>query len=310
MLSLTLFSASHGRRPFLAKHVVHDVWPSHLLQLRGGDSVADVQAQEEANVPPVKDSIDVNVVSAVDEEAPKRATTLDTQIEALITEAGGETSQMPDDEQSPVEQISTIDETIASVTNESIQAELEELRRKATEKRAEGKSHHDLGDLASASEAFRQAATMLQEALCLDDIEQIAEEYATCRLHEALCLFKNGMAQQSVQVCSDVIGDGVVVEAAVLGETIDDNDDAVNIDEEAENDETSNAVEIGSGELAENEGDIAEGEEGDKPTVSTASRKSQISSQVRARAHLRRSKARLSLGDLDGAIEDGELTLH
>jgi hypothetical protein len=113
------------------------------------------------------------------------------------------------------------------------------------------------------------------------------------------------MAQQSVQVCSEVLGDGVVVESAVLGETIGDNVDTVSIDEEAGPDGIGNDVEIGSNELAVDHAD--QEKETDISNHSTqSSHKSQISSQVRARAHLRRSKARLSLGDLDGAIEDGE----
>ena len=40
-----------------------------------------------------------------------------------------------------------------------------------------------------------------------DDDSVIAVERATCRLHEALCLFKDGRPGDCVEVCTDVLGD-------------------------------------------------------------------------------------------------------
>ena len=89
----------------------------------------------------------------------------------------------------------------------------------ASDRRAEGKTFHDAGDLSDAATAFGEAASLLDEAIAItaemptEDMEDnaIAVERATCRLHEALCLLKDGRPGDSVEACTDVLEDGVTV---------------------------------------------------------------------------------------------------
>ena len=64
-----------------------------------------------------------------------------------------------------------------------------------------------------------EAASLLDEAISITESLEVKEEEdetmvverATCRLHEALCLFKDGRPGDCVEVCSDVLEDGVTV---------------------------------------------------------------------------------------------------
>lgn len=170
------------------------------------------------------------------------------------------------------------------------------LRSSASDKRAEGKTLHDAGSLNDAARAFREAALLLDEAIAssessdvedvVDDINSIAVERATCRLHEALCLLKDGRPGACIEACTDVLEDGVTVVP----------------------------LESGKGDGDSGEDDDADGSKPiavvkivpvPSPTSSTTSHSaSTIPPQIRARAHHRRAKARLALGDLDGALED------
>ena len=226
----------------------------------------NVDVHEEAQDAPV------NLVAREDEsDSTESGTKIDTELIANVDEQSSESTEP------------TLDELTTTLTI---------LKESASQKRAEGKSLHDSGELASASAAFHEAASLLQQTLLLAnslseslddegsenlDIETISEECATCRLHEALCLFKNGEAGRCVVVCSDVLGDGFVIADAQV--------DSENVDETT----TDSSCDKSQEEVIASEANP------------------HISSQVRARAHLRRSKARLSLGDLDGALEDGEL---
>ena len=196
-------------------------------------------------------------------------------------------------------------------TPSSVTSDLSALKTLAFQKRAEGKAFHDSGDLSSASEAFHEAASLFQRVLKIDDelseigsaeeLGQIVEDFATCRLHEALCLFKDGKAEHCIWVCSDVLGDDVRV-----GSSGDKELDAV---DETDGLVDGNVSDELVGEISDINQDAALERKETVVISSKACHKTQISSQVRARAHLRRSKARLALGDLDGALEDGKDTL-
>lgn len=179
----------------------------------------------------------------------------------------------------------------------------EALISSASIRRAEGKSLHDAGTLEGAATAFREAALLLDDALLktttedaasMDMKDSIVVERATCRLHEALCLLKDGRPGDCVEACSDVLGDGVTV---VFDPVPSDSDDetAPAGDLDAEDDAgstksdplaTTTTVKI------------------IPPSASTSLEAAMIPPQIRARAHHRRAKARLALNDLDGALED------
>jgi hypothetical protein len=265
------------------------------IRVRGGDSTIDT---EDAAAPSVSDGI-VNTI-ALEDDLVSDEVTVQADAKESTDEESSSTHLL-----TPTGETSSGDEAIAK------------LREGATQKRSEGKSLHDSGELHLASVAFHEAACLLQEALQAEDgterttkaedVEQIAEECATCRLHEALCLFKNGEAERCVEVCSDVLGDGVLISASVA--TIDERDVDSSMGDDNRMDEI--AADTAAEECTDDfnnmkeETDNSEVEEKSVYSAPISSNNS-ISSQVRARAHLRRSKARLALGDLNGALEDGE----
>lgn len=195
----------------------------------------------------------------------------------------------------------TDEETATESSPDTYEVQSNELRTSASDKRALAKTHHDNGNLKDAAVAFREAAMLLDEAIEAlsqsssinesntkeeeEEVGNIAVERATCRLHEALCLLKDGRPGDCVEACTDVLDDGVTV---------------VPLDNESEN-----------------SGDDDTSEQPTKaavvkiiPATTTtakatgAAKKPAIPAQIRARAHHRRAKARLALGDLDGALED------
>ncbi|KAG7359075.1 hypothetical protein IV203_015664 [Nitzschia inconspicua] len=76
----------------------------------------------------------------------------------------------------------------------------------ATNLRLEGKTYHDQGDFVKAADLFEQAADTL---LANDEVSaRLSEEYATCRLHQALCQLKSEKYELCIDACSDVLQDG------------------------------------------------------------------------------------------------------
>ena len=198
---------------------------------------------------------------------------------------------------------STDEEQITPQSLDIYEIQSNELRTSASDKRTLAKTHHDNGNLKDAAISFREAAMLLDEAMGAlsqssnnsDTKEEeqggIAIERATCRLHEALCLLKDGRPGECVEACTDVLEDDVTV---------------VPLDNDTENSD-------GGGD----DGDDNDKDTSEQPTptavvkiipatttLATGAKKTTIPAQIRARAHHRRAKARLALGDLDGALED------
>ncbi|KAL3925984.1 MAG: hypothetical protein SGILL_000031 [Bacillariaceae sp.] len=76
----------------------------------------------------------------------------------------------------------------------------------ATTLRLQGKDFHDQGDFDKAAELFQAAADSLLE----DDeaaAARMTEEYATCRLHQALCHLKSDQYDLCIEACTDVLQD-------------------------------------------------------------------------------------------------------
>ena len=160
------------------------------------------------------------------------------------------------------------------------------IREKATKYRQSGKLSHDLGDYAKAAILFENAAKLLEhiildknendddsmteDAIIMDMnefVRELAEEAATCRLHQALCDWKRGSdaeVAKCVQTCSIVLNDSQTL-------VMDDYD------------EKSALL--------------------DTHTQTIYSQHT-LSAPLLARAHLRRAKGRLSLGFQDKALED------
>jgi len=81
----------------------------------------------------------------------------------------------------------------------------------ATALRLEGKKYHDQGDFVKAAEVFQNAADSLLNGDA-DGNEQsssmrMSEDYATCRLHQALCHLKSENYELCIEACTDVLQD-------------------------------------------------------------------------------------------------------
>jgi tetratricopeptide (TPR) repeat protein len=81
--------------------------------------------------------------------------------------------------------------------------------------RLAGKDLHDEGNFDEAADSFGAAANLLTPLLTSiaenddnndDDSDLWTEEFATCRLHEALCRLKAEQYDQAAAACSDVLG--------------------------------------------------------------------------------------------------------
>ena len=199
-------------------------------------------------------------------------------VETGTTESEEHDSQSLDEDD---QRASAPDPSEESESPEDLSETVGELQSRASDRRAEGKELHDAGNLPEAAAAFHAAATLLDEAIEAQQTadaeadESVSLERATCRLHEALCLLKDGRPEECIAACSDVLQDGVRV--------------------------------VTAGE--------ADGADPDDPEPSVAARKvvvepaeskrrDNLPPQIRARALHRRAKARLAVDDLDGALED------
>ena len=145
----------------------------------------------------------------------------------------------------------------------------------ATKLRLQGKEFHDNGDFVQAANLFQQAADTLLPVLlgasqkdgghsATSTTNAMIDEYATCRLHEALCHLKGEKYDMCIAACTTVLQDGA-------------------------SDET--------GEEGGEKGDYL-------LSSQSRSILSKVSSVVRARAFHRRAKAKLALDDKAGALQD------
>lgn len=70
----------------------------------------------------------------------------------------------------------------------------------ASQLRVKGKAFHDEGDFVVAATNFASAADLLEPLIAHE-----AEEFVTCRLHEALCRLKASQYEEAVTACSQVL---------------------------------------------------------------------------------------------------------
>lgn len=165
-----------------------------------------------------------------------------------------------------------------------------ELHSKASALRSDGKYLHDNGKFSEAASTFEKAVSLLDEALRMSNDEkmstEMAEERATCRLHEALCYLKEKKHPAAIRICTDVLRDGVqVIEV------------------------NNNMEEAEDGLVSEDDNPnpyLIRVSPESKKTAEVSDKLMQLSPAVRARAYHRRAKARLALDDTTGALEDAK----
>jgi hypothetical protein len=105
-----------------------------------------------------------------------------------------------------------------NASSSSILLNQTEIRKKASQLRISGKQLHDADDFHQAAEHFQAAADALVPLLTKqqrrsqtdledeeDSVSVLVEEFATCRLHEALCRLKAEEYELAVEACTHVL---------------------------------------------------------------------------------------------------------
>lgn len=125
--------------------------------------------------------------------------------ESVVTVVAGEDTSEYDN----VEEDVDVEETETTEQPEQ-QEEIppEEILEQASVLRLAGKDLHDEGNFDEAAVSFCAAANLLTPllSLSLPDEDDLTEEFATCRLHEALCRLKAEQYEEAANACSDVLG--------------------------------------------------------------------------------------------------------
>jgi len=75
--------------------------------------------------------------------------------------------------------------------------------------RLDGKKYHDEGDFIKAAEVFQNAADTFLGGDNTKSSTKMSEDYATCRLHQALCHLKSENYELCIDACTDVLQDNV-----------------------------------------------------------------------------------------------------
>ena len=218
------------------------------------------------------------------------------------------------EESTSIELMSDNDDNSNTPTTIQTQDDVNDLISKASNKRIQAKTFHDGGNLHDAAVAFHHAASLLDEVITTTpdtddnnnvDSDAIAVERATCKLHEALCHFKNGRPGECIVPCSDVLRDGVSVVVEVQNDGEDGGKKGGATTEDVVQGDDDDAKGGKKSPVVATVTKVVTTPVTSSSTLSSSSSNNNIiPSLIRARAHHRRAKARLALNDFDGALDD------
>jgi len=180
------------------------------LQLRGGGT-ADGAASHGTNG-------EESSLLALFSDGPVAATTIDCTDEAKNILSCNNDITIDQDGESRIEETAAAATTTTMNTNNSTtttdrKMNETEIKAAAALLRAQGKERHDAGDYVEAATRFASAADLLQP-YCKDDnvstdggtnSSSLAELFATCRLHQALCCLKSHQYQAVIAACTQVL---------------------------------------------------------------------------------------------------------
>jgi tetratricopeptide (TPR) repeat protein len=150
-------------------------FPLHLMAVRGGADEAQQQQQQQE-----------------EEEGSEESSNLPNALSAVLTT-----------EESPLEESTESDaeEPPNVYDGDDDESRMMTLAfERAQQLRQAGKDLHDRGDWEQAAVSFQRASLLLEEWGPL-----LLEEYATCRLHEALCFLKQKDYAECIEACTAVL---------------------------------------------------------------------------------------------------------
>lgn len=329
----------------------------HGLEVRGGSGSTDRQSWEEGeddnqngstNNPETMDSneADLEVGDGGDgeEEQDKVEDGEDDFIGTNITSSGDAEKDAASAAELEEEEEAVAGSVKGNHSEEQDEETIDEPRDAATELRARGKELHDAGDFVSAANTFARAAQLLNDAFLntpprnASDLHQhdndsdtdyepqndpismpdVLTEYATCRLHEALCHLKSQDFVSCIMACTDILDDGISVvpldDASKTTEHQETTNSSPKQKKQTKPKISKTPQEQHSTESTNNTSPkrvavvrIAAATTTPTTTTSSSSTKQiklDISTAARARAFHRRARARLALGDSSGALDD------
>jgi len=167
-----------------------------LLSIRGG---SDDDDDSKGNEPPVAQvQEDEAKEDTTDQKKEAEDEAISSFLEQIEEHMIAQEQQQEDEENK--EDISSSD---VSSSLDSTDMDISNIREQATQLRNQGKEHHDKGDYQQAAQHFGNAANLIMPTLASSD--ELTEEFATCRLHEALCRLKAQDYEQAVTACSAVL---------------------------------------------------------------------------------------------------------
>ena len=277
---------------FEIKHVISDdrfdckreyCTRQYLLNIIGGASEETIESVE--TNPLRNDSNSINKSADTNEDSSQELTTendLENDTQQREDKINSEMNKSSSNKNPPTVEI--------MIEKSSDNKDSLELHSKASALRSDGKYLHDNGKFSEAASTFEKSVSLLDEALLLSNDEkmstEMAEERATCRLHEALCYLKEKKHPEAIRICTDVLRDGVQV--IEVKNNVDEAEDGM-----VSEDDNPNPYLIRVSPESKN-------------TARVNDELMQLSPAVRARAYHRRAKARLALDDTTGALEDAK----
>lgn len=129
----------------------------------------------------------------------EQSTAPDETVQEKELEEHPEETQATNIDEAPIEDDETPESVLESSEDDQDQTDMSVARQQASLRRSQGKELHDAGDFVAAAVEFGAAADLLTND------EDMVEELATCRLHEALCRLKAEDSLGAVTACSTVL---------------------------------------------------------------------------------------------------------
>jgi tetratricopeptide (TPR) repeat protein len=163
--------------------------------------VLTAEEEEEVAVSTNEVSAEVDEIDTAETDVKDAPTSHEANVPELLLSEESDGESVDENSDSIEDEVTAaIDELSSAFDDEQ---SMTAIREEAQELRQAGKELHDEGDWQEAAEKFHQASLLLQDFTLTND--EILQEYATCRLHEALCRLKMLDYVKSVQACTAVL---------------------------------------------------------------------------------------------------------
>uniref|UniRef100_A0A7S3L694 Uncharacterized protein n=1 Tax=Amphora coffeiformis TaxID=265554 RepID=A0A7S3L694_9STRA len=165
----------------------------------------DEGADALSSMAPVLETTTTHVLDAITHHEKQDKQNDEGDDENLGSIAEVPSSEEDDKEENEEEGSPDYDDEMSEVSMEAIPEDLtlNEAQEKSSMMRLEGKQLHDDADYTAAARAFRRAALFLETFV--DETTECAEDWSTCRLHEALCCLKADDPGTAIVACTRVL---------------------------------------------------------------------------------------------------------